>query len=127
MSRTAYIQERDLKNYQRKLRRQKEIRRRSILMGIAVVLVMFLALSCRALLTHANTELENVSYKYYTSVQIEPGDTLWGLADRYADDEHYASREQYITEVMNMNHLIGEHICAGDYLVVPYYSPEFVK
>lgn len=127
MSRTAYIQERDLKNYQRKLRRQREIRRRSVLAGIAVVLVMLFTLSYRALLTHANTELENVSYKYYTSVQVEPGDTLWVLADRYADDEHYASREQYITEVMNMNHLTGEYICAGDYLIVPYYSPEFIK
>ncbi len=127
MNRTAYIRERDLRNYQRKLRRQKEIRRMFILMGIAVVLVMFFTLSYHVLLTHANTGLEDVFYKYYTSVQIEPGDTLWSLADKYADCEHYASQEQYITEVMNMNHLTGEDICAGNYLIIPYYSTEFVK
>ncbi len=127
MSQTTYIRERDLRNYQRKLRRQKEIRRMFILTGIAVVLVVFFALSYHAMLTHANTELEDVSYKYYTSVQIEPGDTLWSLADRYADREHYVSQEQYITEVMNMNHLTREDICAGNYLIIPYYSTEFVK
>ncbi|MDE5747742.1 MAG: LysM peptidoglycan-binding domain-containing protein [Acetatifactor sp.] len=127
MSRITYIRERELRNYQRKLRRQKEIRRMFILTGIAVVLVMAFALSYHALISHANMDLENVSYKYYTSVQIQPGDTLWNLADRYADCEHYASQEQYITEVMNMNHLDGEDIYAGNYLILPYYSTEFIQ
>lgn len=127
MSQTAYIRERELRNHRRKLRRQKELRRMFILTGIAVVLVLAFTLSYHALLTHANTELENISYKYYTSVQVQPGDTLWSLADRYADSEHYASQEQYITEVMNTNHLTGEDICAGNYLILPYYSTEFVK
>lgn len=127
MSQITYIRERELRNYQRKLRRQKEIRRTFILTGITFVLVMVFTLSYHALLTHANTELENISYKYYTSVQIQPGDTLWSLADRYADCEHYASQEQYITEVMNMNHLTGEDIYAGNYLILPYYSAEFVQ
>ena len=127
MSQITYIRERELRNYQRKLRRQKEIRRTFILTGITFVLVMVFTLSYHALLTHANTELENISYKYYTSVQIQPGDSLWSLADRYADCEHYASQEQYITEVMNMNHLTGEDIYAGNYLILPYYSTEFVQ
>lgn len=127
MSQTAYMNDRDLRNYRRKCRRQREIRRKFILTGIAAVLVLSLALSCHALLSHANTEIEDISYKYFTSIRIEPGDTLWSLADRYADQEHYASRDQYITEVMNMNHLSGEELSAGNYLIVPYYSPEFIK
>lgn len=127
MSQAIYIRERELKNYHRKLRRQREVRRTFILTGITFVLVLAFTLSYRALLTHANTDLGNTSYKYYTSVQVQPGDTLWDLADRYAGGEHYESQAQYITEVMNMNHLTEETICAGDYLIIPYYSEEFVQ
>lgn len=127
MNQATYIYERDLRNHQRKLRRQKEIRRVFILAGIAVVLVLVFTLSYHALLSQANTELGDVSYKYFTSVQIEPGDTLWTLADRYADKEHYVSQDQYIVEVMSMNHLDDENIYAGNYLILPYYSADFIK
>lgn len=127
MNQTTYMSDRELRNYRRKCRRQREIRRMFILTGIAVVLVLGFALSYHAILSHANTEIEDVSYKYYTSIQIEPGDTLWSLADKYADQEHYASRDQYITEVMSMNHMSSEDISAGSYLILPYYSPEFIK
>lgn len=123
---TTYMSERDLRNYRRKCRRQREIRRIFILTAIAVVLVLGFALSYHALLSHANTEIDDISYKYFTSIQIEPGDTLWSLADRYADQEHYASHDQYIEEVMNMNHMSSEDISAGSYLILPYYSPEFI-
>jgi len=127
MSQTLQIYERDLKNHQRKRRRQKELRRIFILAGIAIILVLSFTLSYHALLSQANTELGDISYKYYTSVRIEPGDSLWTLADRYADQGHYTSRGQYIAEVMRMNHLAGEDICVGNYLILPYYSTEFVR
>ncbi len=127
MNQTAQIYDRYFKNQQRKRQRQKEIRRSFILTGIAVVLVLSFTLSYHALLSQANTELEETSYKYFTSVRIEPGETLWALADRYADRAHYATQAQYIDEVMRMNHLAGEEICAGNYLIVPYYSTEFVQ
>ena len=127
MSQATHIYERDLRNHQRKLRRQKEIRRIFILTGIAVILILGFTLSYHTLLSQANTELEDISYKYYTSVQVEPGDTLWILADRYADKEHYASQDQYIAEVMSMNHLVDEDIYAGNYLILPYYSADFIK
>lgn len=127
MSRTAYMNDRDLRNFRRKRRRQREIRRMFILTGIAVVLVLGFALSYRAILSHANTEIDSISYKYFTSIQIEPGDTLWNLADRYADQEHYDSREVYIIEVMAMNHMTDEDLSAGSYLILPYYSSEFIK
>lgn len=127
MSQTTYMNDRELRNYRKKCRRQREIRRKLILAGIAVVLVLGFALSYHALLSHANTEIDDISYKYFTSVQIEPGDTLWSLADRYADQEHYSSRDQYIAEVMTMNHLSSEELSAGNYLILPYYSSEFIR
>lgn len=127
MSNTTFMNDRDLRNYWRKRKRQREVRRIFVLAGIAVVLVLGFALSYHALLSHANTEIENISYKYFTSIQVEPGDTLWSLADKYADQEHYTSRDQYIAEVMAMNHMSGEELSAGSYLILPYYSPEFIK
>ena len=127
MNQTTYIRERELKNYRRKLRRQREIRRTFTLAGLTFILVLAFTLSYHALLANANTEFKDISYKYYTSVQVQPGDTLWDLADKYADSEHYDSHAQYIAEVMNMNHLTEENICAGYYLILPYYSTEYVK
>lgn len=127
MNKTAYIYDRDMRNHQRKLRRQREVRRTFIMAGIAIVLALIFALSYHTILSHANSEIEDIAYKYFTSVQVEPGDTLWKLAEKYADQEHYASRDQYIAEVMAMNHLNDEVISAGSYLILPYYSLEFIK
>ncbi len=127
MRETVYGFDREQRNYYRKLRRQREIRRKFILAAIAVVPVLIFTLSYHALISHANTGMEDVSYKYFTSIQIKAGDTLWSLADRYADELHYASQDQYIAEVMEINHMKDENIYAGNYLIVPYYSAEFVK
>ena len=127
MSQTTYLYERDLRNHRRKLRRQRELRRKFILAGIAVVLVFIFTISYHALISNANTNIEDVSYKYFTSVQIEAGDSLWSLADKYADPAHYANQDQYIAEVMSINHLTSENIYAGNYLILPYYSAEFIK
>lgn len=66
------------------------------------------------------------SYKYYTSVVIEQGDTLWGIASEYVTPE-YSGVEEYIREVRALNHMEGDCIRAGQYLLVPYYSDEFHK
>ncbi len=123
----VYDWDREQRNNYRKIRRQRELRRKFILAGIALMLILAFALSYHALISQANTDMEDISYKYFTSVQIQVGDTLWSLADRYADEVHYASQEQYITEVMAINHMTDDAIYAGNYLILPYYSAEFVK
>ena len=67
---------------------------------------------------------EPMQYKYYTSIQVQPGDTLWSIAGKYALDSEVA-RQEYVDEVIRMNHLHGETIHAGDYLTIAYYSEEF--
>ncbi|MCI9072163.1 MAG: LysM peptidoglycan-binding domain-containing protein [Lachnospiraceae bacterium] len=127
MNQAMRVYERDLRNQQRKIRRRREVRRIFILAGIAIVLALAFAFSYHAFLSNANTELGDISYKYYTSIQIAPGDTLWSLADKYADKAHYSSQNQYIAEVMSINHLTGQEIYSGNYLILPYYSSEYVK
>lgn len=62
-------------------------------------------------------------YKYYTSIYVEAGDTLWGIADRYLS-EQTGSHEDYIRQVMQMNGMKSADIHVGDTLTVFYYSSE---
>lgn len=66
---------------------------------------------------------ERPVYKYYTSIQIEEDDTLWSIADCYAD-EAYQSKSAYIAEVKQLNQIDEDQIHSGQHLLVPYYSEE---
>ena len=61
--------------------------------------------------------------QYYTSIRIEKGTSLWDIAGDYMTEE-YVSQQEYIDEVMQMNHLKSDVIYEGAYLCVPYYSAE---
>lgn len=64
---------------------------------------------------------QNESYKYYTSVEIEKGDTLWNIAEEYITPE-YASIQAYVDEIKELNHLGDDKIHSGEYLMIPYFS-----
>lgn len=58
--------------------------------------------------------------KQVTSVQIQKGDTLWGIASEYMSDE-YNDINEYICEIKLSNRLSSDTIHAGNYIIVPYY------
>ena len=60
-------------------------------------------------------------YKYYTSIEVEAGDTLLTIADQYMT-AGYKDKKTYVNEVMSINGLADSRIHAGEYLTVPYYS-----
>ena len=64
-------------------------------------------------------------YKYYTTVTVEDGDTLWTLADAYMDDQ-YQNKREFITEVKQLNQIDENRIHEGTQLVIPYYSAEYL-
>lgn len=66
------------------------------------------------------------SYKYYTSIQVQKGDTLWNIASNYMSDE-YASVNDYIEEICEINHIADSDIHSGQYLTIPYYSDEYLE
>ena len=92
----------------------------------AVVLAICLVSFSGGFLAHAmekRASREEV-YKYYTSIRVEPGETLWEIAGRYLC-EGEGSREAYIQELRQINGLRGDRIRAGQYLTVVYYSSEY--
>lgn len=57
--------------------------------------------------------------KFYKSIVIEKGDTLWDIAEEYITDD-YHTVEEYVSVLKDMNNLSGDKILAGDTLVVAY-------
>lgn len=70
-----------------------------------------------------NAQADHVNSKYYTTIQVESGDTLWDIALEYRTVE-YSSIQAYINEVKDINHIIGDEITSGCYLTIPYYAEE---
>ena len=80
---------------------------------IALVSVAFIALAtiiCIFLSGAVRTQAapSEISCKYYTSIEVQSGDTLWSNA--------------YIDEVCSINKISQNEIHAGQYLTIPYYS-----
>lgn len=108
-----------------KVLRQQKARRKMVFIFFLTLVVMFgIGVGFGTLLTRAEEPEGEPSYKYYTNVEIQNGDTLWGLADAYMDAEHYDSRTDYMNEVMNINHMVTDRLVAGQKLIIPYYSAE---
>lgn len=101
---------------------------RSILF-FAVTLILIFSGACfisgRMDASKVNASEEYQSYKYYTSVEVKTGDSLWSIAGTYRTAEYHDVNE-YIREVKEINHLTGDDIHAGAYLTVPYYSSQYL-
>lgn len=120
--------DRELRAYKRRLRKQREIRRKCMMLVMTICLVIVGAVSYHSISSSASTGSDEINFKYYTSITVEYGETLWDIADEYIDYNEYKDKDDYIAEVQSINHLEDKgNIRAGQILVVPYYSNEFVK
>lgn len=120
---SARASERRIRN--NRLRRRRQLRRHLIMCMLTFVLVISLSSVFFALRTKAQNSNEDILYKYYKSVMVEDGDTLWNYAELYGNKQVHEKNEDYIKEVIEMNFLDSDEITAGQYLILPYYSPEF--
>lgn len=69
----------------------------------------------------SSAAVEYPVYKYYTSIELEEGDTLWSIADTYAA-KGCQSKNDYIEEVKELNQIDENDIHSGQHLLIPYYS-----
>lgn len=89
---------------------------------LVLAITFFIGLFYSNVFAHENGQ--PVTYKYYTSMEVESGDTLWSIAVEYAD-ENYISIEDYIQELKYMNNMTTDTIIEGHYLTISYYSDEY--
>ncbi len=96
--------------------------RRLIIILIAIISVTAIS---RGIMVSAQGEEEQEDlYKYYTTIHVQAGDTLWDIAGRYTDGSD-VSQKDYIAEIRQVNGLKGDTVYAGQALTVIYYSPEY--
>ena len=100
-----------------KKRRQIQI----LVSMICVVMLTVFILTMSAGEINAESDLSNNTYKYFTTVYVETGDSLWSIASKYATKE-YSDLDEYIREVKKINGLKGTQLKQGSYICVPYYT-----
>lgn len=105
----------------RAIRRKRAVKRQlitALILFFTVLTSVLIISNClRANQVKASSaKAENI---YYKTVEVEEGDTLWDLADRYMGEKSF-SRQEYIEQVKELNHLSGDTIESGAYLMVPY-------
>lgn len=110
-----------------RIRRKREMRKNFLILVMTVCLVITGSISASGFRANAKDDSSQVSYKYYKSVAVSNNDTLWSIAEKYMDEEHYDSINDYIAEVKRMNSLKNDTIHYGEYLIVPYYNDSYVS
>lgn len=125
--RVSQMSDREYRIYKRNIRRRRELKRRFVLFAATFCLIMICAISYHSIKSNA-TSGDDMNFKYYTSITVQNGETLWSIADEYIDYSQYKNKNAYISEVMSINQLAdASDIISGQKLTVPYYSSEFVK
>lgn len=125
--RVTEMNDREYRIYKRNIRRRREIKRRLVLFAATVFLTFICAVSYHSIKSSANSG-DGMNFKYYTTITVQSGETLWSIADDYIDYSQYKNKNAYISEVMSINHIAdASGIISGQKLTVPYYSSEFIK
>ncbi len=106
---------------QRRALRKKVMIRFLLSVSAVAVLVLILIFSNKNV-TQAN---ENGNYvektKYYKTIDVNAGDTLWTIANEYKSGE-YRTINDLINEIKSINNIYNEKIIAGEKLIVPYFE-----
>ena len=108
------------------LKKREEVVRsqRCVLAIVFIIIVSLGILLGTGMSVLASAKEDPASYnKYYKSIRVEAGDTLWSIADEYIMDLNI-NKTDYIAEICELNHIDADEINAGQYIVVSYYSKE---
>ena len=119
------MSDRELRSCRRAIRLRRARRRKAVAVSAAAVfcVVLTAAIFLSTIRTSASS-----GFKYYTGVTVEAGESLWEMAERYIDYSIYQDKNSYLAEVKRINHLDEDGaVFAGQLLVFPYYSTEYIE
>lgn len=109
-----------IKQMKRK-RHAQIVRRRVGFFLFTVIFVLFLAFTGFHMNARATEYSSDGDIKYYMSIQIAPGDSLWSIAHTYMD-EHYETIPDYIEDIASVNGISPRTVLkSGEFLIIPYY------
>ena len=101
------------------LRNAEIVRNRRIVLFAGIILTLLIGFVLFS--NKAAAETNRPVYTYYTSYEIQSGDTLWSIADQFMGPES-SDKEKFIDNIKSINHLLDDDITAGNYLVIQYTS-----
>lgn len=90
----------------------------------AAIVILILVIAFILFGGRAEGVTEHREVLIYKSVEVEAGDTLWSIADRYYDADHYANRKSYMNAIARVNASWDGQVCTGGHLIVPVYETE---
>ena len=112
---------RDELRLKNKRRRIREVARKKTMLLLMVSFMLVLgSLGIRSLFASAYATEQNTEHKYYKSIVIEEGDSLWSIATEYTN--HHSSTKEFVNEMIQLNQLKSKTIHKGQHLIVPYYD-----
>ena len=102
-------------------RAQKVQMEKRLIVVIGIIVISLGILLGSSISAFASAREKARIHKYYTSIQLRQGDSLWELAGEYASTDQ--SEQEFIDEVCEVNGISESNILhSGQYVVVPYYS-----
>ncbi len=111
----------------KKSRNSKKNQAKKQLIRFMTALVIIIVTVCVILFTNKTVTNADESgeaaklNKYYKTITIESGDTLWSIAKEYKSGE-YKNTKEYVDELMSMNNLHSDEIMSGQKLLVAYFA-----
>ena len=105
----------DMNTKNRKKNVQKNRLRKAMLAMFVFVFITMMSGVFGGILTSAHSN--DADEICYMSIEIQPGDTLWGIAEEYMPDE-YGSVKEYVNELKKLNSLATSDIQSEQYLLV---------
>ena len=93
----------------------------SFLISLAVIAVaLFIILFTNGNVAKADGDAASPRERYYETITIKAGDSLWSIASEYRTGE-YKDNNEYIDDLMFVNNLDSEFITAGQNLIIIRY------
>lgn len=108
-----------------RVKRRKQVAKQKMMLLLAITLIITVgSIVYGTIFSSAKDPATDIpQYKYYKSIVIEQGDSLWSIANEYSTDA-YQSNQEYIDEVKQINGLSSETIHEGQHLLIVYYDTE---
>ena len=99
---------------------------RSAAAGVIVFLCACATFGCVFLVSaHEKSAESDFLSACYRSIEIQPGDTLWDIAEETMPSG-YDSTAEYVEALKDMNGLTTDLIRAGEHLIIAYEDTEFI-
>ena len=102
-------------------RRRQVLKQKLALVIVALFVITIGSVGFGSFFSSAKVAKSDVpEYKYYTSIIIEEGDSLWSIANEY--NHSNVDIHEYVKELKELNGLTSETIQAGQHLLIAYYD-----